>query len=295
MMKTMRKKRIAVAGSTSAVGRYLIEELKTEYDFIRISRHKNQTDIYTDLSNNLNTIILPENVDLLLILSAVTKANNDKEILHLFDVNVQGTLKLCIRAKEKGIKKIIYLSSISALSNIYDMGFGYYAISKKNAEDVIKYYCMENEIPLCILRPSQIYGDSMSFKKNQPFFYHILEKAWKGEDIYIYGTNDALRNYIYITDLITVLQNIIEKGVTGTYSVISPQYVRLSEIAKTAVTIFESPSKIAFLNDKPSIKDLAHYAVGDIYSILEIDAKQVISLERGMQLIKDNLFSSLHL
>lgn len=291
----MYKRKIAVAGSTSAVGRYLIEKLKMEYDFIGISRNRNQIDIYTDLSNNLENIMLPENADLLLILSAVTNATNEEEIIHLFDVNVQGSLKLCMKAKEKGIKKIIYMSSISALSGISDMGFGYYAISKKNAEDVIKYYCMENNIQLCILRPSQIYGDSMYFQKNQPFFYLVLEKAWKGEEIHLFGTNDALRNYIYITDLITVLQNIIDKDITGTYSVISPQYVRLSEIAKTAINIFGSPSKIRFLSDKPSVKDLAYYAVGDIYSILDIDTKQLISLEKGIQLIKDNLFSTIHL
>jgi nucleoside-diphosphate-sugar epimerase len=45
-----------------------------------------------------------------------------------------------------------------------------YALTKKQGDELAESYCRANKIPLTILRPSQIYGDSDSFAKHQPFF-----------------------------------------------------------------------------------------------------------------------------
>lgn len=271
-------KNIAIIGSTSAVGIYLKKELEKENNVIMVGREA--ADVYYDVQEDMSKLHFPDAIDVLVCLFAIVRTDNDESILELMNVNVNCALKMCMKAKEIGVKQVVFLSSIYAELESTDVFYSYYSLSKQYAEKVLQLYCQTNDINLCILKPSQIYGDSNIFRKNQPLIYTFVDKAMAHEDIYIYGRNDALKNLIYIDDVISVINGVIESEVTGTYNVVNEKNVRLSEIAQAAIDACCSNSKVCFLDDKPSISDNAFMADNRIYKLLQLEP--ITDIQVGM-------------
>ena len=137
-------------------------------------------------------------------------ANSDREILDMISTNVNGLIKLCIAAKRSSVQQIIYISSISAVLSENSKYFGYYSLTKKQAEEAARLYCKKNQMRLCILRPSQIFGDDEVYSKTQPLLYAMMRNAIKNKPITFYGTKDVLRNYIYADNLFLVIKKAID-------------------------------------------------------------------------------------
>lgn len=194
----------------------------------------------------------PRNIDTVIHIAASFGGKTYPEFKDAINTNVLGTLKVCQLSKELDIKHFILISSLSVCLPITSPYYTPYALTKKQAEEVTSLYCKNNKIDFTILRPSQIYGDNKSFAKQQPFFYHILEKAKNGEDIYIYGKNDALRNYIYVEDLNQIILQTIEK-ILGVFYCGTMKDVSYSTIAKNALQEYSKNGKVKFLRDKKDI------------------------------------------
>lgn len=120
---------------------------------------------------------------------------------------------------------------------------------------------------------------------HQPFFHEVIEKAQNGQDILIYGTHDALRNYIHCADLAEVINRVAAKRITGIYSCMSPVDVTFSQIAQAAQKTFNKGGKVIFLKDKPNTMDNVFNQDPAIYKKLDYYPK--ISLEAGLKRIKE--------
>lgn len=143
------------------------------------------------------------------------------------------------------------------------------------------------ELPreLCVLRPSQIYGNENVVKKNQPLIYAMIEAAKHNRNITIYGRNDALRNYIYIGDVVKTIKGVIESDIVGTYNVIYPKNIRLSEVAKIINDTWRSKGQVLFQTDKETIEDNPFFDDCDLYEKLGIN--QLVDFGEGMKKIYD--------
>lgn len=259
-------KHIAIAGSTSNLTRYLLKDIEQKYRVTLIGR-KN-ADIIWDLAENKYDIALPNDIDVLICIASVIKTTDDYEINNLMQVNVQGTLNLCIAAKRNGVKYIIYISSIYALLTCDDSYYNFYSMSKKHAEECLELYCKTNGLRLCILRPSQIYGDDHVICENQKLLYAMIKNARNNKDITIYGRNDALRNLIYIEDVVRVIVRTIESEIQGKHNIICLQNYRLSQIAKAINEIWGGKGSVIFLPDKGNIADNGFSDEGTIFRLL---------------------------
>ncbi len=278
-------KHIVIAGSTSNLTRYVLEEIKGKYKVTLIGRK--DADIIWDLTNTCN-IDFPEDVDVLICIASAMKATNDSEIYNLMQANVQGMLNLCILARKKKVRHIVYVSSIYALLTIEDSYYNFYSISKKHAEECIELYCQINKLPLCILRPSQIYGDDKVIIENQRLLYTMIENARNNQDISIYGKNDALKNFIFIKDVAKVIAGTIEKEIQGKFNVICHQNFRLSQIANTINKIWGGKGKVLFLSNKENIIDNAFYDDGYIFQLLNLP--QPLGIYEGLEEVRKSEF-----
>ena len=269
-------KKIILTGSTSALGTVLQRYTKEKYKFITVGRR--ESDINFDFSSD-EELSFPEGNDVVVHMAAQTSAISPGEIEKLLKTNVQGTLKACMAAGQCGINHFILISSIYSILDESSPNYNYYSISKKHAEEVVLEYCKKNNINLCILRPAPIYGNYM-FKKNQPLFYMMLDNAMNNRDINIWGKNDALRNYIYVENVINVLCGCIDNNISGIYDVISERNYKLSEIAETMIDECNSLSHINFLSEKDDVCDNSFFSSGEIYKILGIN--KTIDLKEGI-------------
>ncbi len=275
--------KILLIGSTSSLSQSLIPKLEQIGTVITAGR-KN-CDFLIDLSDAKKSIVLPRGIDVLIHTAAHFGGETDSEILEAENVNVLGTLKICQAAVQAMAKHFILISSMSAILKENSEYYGIYALSKRHSEEIAKFYCSIYSLPLTILRPSQIYGNQDNFSSHQPFIYSMIDNAEKGEPIRIYGSKDAIRNYIHIDDLNEIILRATEQKIEGTYSCMSPTDVAYSRVANAALDAFQSKGSLHFLKDKEDIPDNIFEKDNSLYE--KINFYPQISIEAGMKMIAE--------
>lgn len=280
--------KILIVGGSSTVGRSLKEALSESFEIITAGRKG--CDITIDLRDQMESYKLPEGLDAIIHTAAQFGIRDDQQILDTEDVNVLGTLKLCQSAFQAKAKHFIFISSIYSSLSRESVNYNFYSLSKKHAEEVAGLYCSTHNIPLTIIRPSPLYGNDDGFKVHQPFFYLMMDKAERGENITLYGNRDPVRNYLHIDDLIEIIKRIIVKRIEGTFSCSFTTDVSFSRIANAAYAAFNSQGKIEFLRDKPDIPDVIFEKDFSLYD--KINFSPEISIETGIKnLAKSRLTS----
>lgn len=118
----------------------------------------------------------------------------------------------------------------------------------------------------------------------------MIDSGKKKEDIAIYGSHDALRNYIYIDDLTTIISKVVSLKVEGIYSCMQMTDLTYSQIAKAVNAAFNSNGKIIFLKEKENIADNIFEKEDSLYE--KINFYPRISIEEGMKIIANHLYKS---
>lgn len=246
-------KKIAICGYSSSVGKGFISRYKKDFEFVKLGRRED-ADIYVDLRDRKldGDIDKLRGCNALINLSAQVSDETDEAILDLIGVNVLGALYLAEICHQYQIPQYINMSSISAIYTPDDEYYGFYAQSKKSAEEFLECYCRRTNVALCILRPAAIYGEE-SFAAHQRLLYGIIDKVKNKDTITIYGKCDAHRNYIHINTLSDVVAGVIREGVTGIYNVVCRNNQTLTEIVSDLNRFFDGSSEVEFLEDKPNI------------------------------------------
>ncbi len=273
------RKKVLIIGANSAFAKDVAPILAGQHEVITAG--KTGCDVYCDIPG---TVTIPDGVDVVINFAASFGGTSDEDISDALRTNVQGTLEICKASKKAGVAHIISISSIFTLLDETSPSYSIYALTKKHADELATFYCRLNRLPLTILRPSRIYGDSDRFEKNQPFLYHLIRKAESGDDIAIFGKHDPERNYIHTADLAEVIMKVIDQRVEGAYATTYPTNVTYSQIAKAAQKIFGRGGKVSFLDDKPDIPNDEFPLDQSLYQ--NTDFQPQISIEAGIERIK---------
>lgn len=272
-------KKILVTGPTSAVGSNFIKFVETKYKIVTLGRR--ESDIIFDFTGN-DIPVIPEGVDSIVHFAGMLSAKDDNEILSMFHLNVSGLLKICMAARQSGVKQVIYISSVSAAISKESEYYGYYSLTKKQAEEQAALYCRQYQISLCIIRPSQIFGKDHSYAKSQSLLYLMMQNAAKNKPVNIYGSYDAVRNYIYADNLFFIIDKAIEVCSADKIDVIDERNYKLSEIANIIIETFDSKSSVLFLNDKPDISDNGFFSKENYFVKWDIP---FIDFEEGIEIM----------
>jgi UDP-glucose 4-epimerase len=208
--------KILVVGATSALGAVLLPVLSEFADVTTAGRK--DCDLHLDLADSADAIGWSDHFETVIELAAHFGGETDEAMLEAEDVNALGTLKLCQAAVRANASHFVLISSMFVCLPETSEYFGIYPLSKRHAEEVARLYCHERSLPLAIVRPSQIYGDSERFRIHQPFLYAMVDNAERSQDIAIYGTRDPRRNYIHADDVAAVIARVVKRRVEGTYA-----------------------------------------------------------------------------
>lgn len=245
--------RILIVGGTSSLAIALKPVLSEFAEVITAGRAG--CDIYLDLSDPVEQFLLPEGIDVVINTAAHFGGKEYEQMYQAENVNVLGTLKLCQACTSAKVKQLVLISSIFVGLDKSSPFYCIYALSKKHSDEVAQLYSSTYGLPLAIIRPSQFYGAGSAYRKHQPFLSMIIDKAANDEDILIYGSNDALRNFIHIEDVARVISLAIRRKIVGTYACMNIENVSYSQIAAAAIEAFGSKSLIKFLAEQPDIPD----------------------------------------
>lgn len=270
--------RVLIVGGNSSLARVLIPILSEFAEIFTAGR--SGCDIRLDLSESLTQLQLPQGIDVLINTAATFDSTNQGMLYEAECINAMGTLKLCQLCTDTGISHMVQISSIFADLDTRSPFFNAYALSKRHADELAQHYSDKTCLSLTIIRPSQFYGIGPAFREHQPFFFSMIDKVAKGEDVTIYGKHDARRNFIHVEDVANVIAQAVLKKTFGNFSCMQLEPVRYSDIVRAAAAAFKSNSQIRFLVEHKDIADNVFPFDNTLFELLDYYPR--ISLAQGM-------------
>jgi len=264
--------KILITGSAGFVGQHLVKELSGKHEVINYD--------LVDGQDVLDSILLTKKllgVDLIIHLAAFISAQESwQKPMDYMRNNALGTLSVINCAIKAGVKKVIFFSSAAVKAKPLTP----YAVSKISAEEIVKLY--SNKINTVIVRPENIYG--LGQKANYGYVIHNFINAVKsGNKITIFGLGKQSRDFIYIDDVINVIEKLINFEIKSG-SVISlgtGKQTKILDLAKLVMVVMNKKVGIHF--DKKRAEPIKSVADTRMLSALEINAKKFVDIKMGIK------------
>jgi len=271
--------KVLIVGGTSALSQVLKPALAPFAEVITAGR--SGCDIDLNLGTAADRLDLPTDIDVVVNAAASFGGKTFEDMFSTESVNVLGVLNLCQACQAAKVKQLVLVSSIFTALDSASRFYSIYSLSKRHSDELAQLYCGAAGLPLTIVRPSQFYGAGPAQRKHQPFLSMLIDKAAKGEDILLYGSNDAKRNFIHVEDVAKAIALLIQRGITGTYTCMSPRNVSYSEVAHAAIAAFGSKSTVTFARDQPDVPDNVFDMDESLFQLLNWYPE--ISIAEGMR------------
>lgn len=147
---------------------------------------------------------------------------------------IQGTKCMLKLAKEKRVKKIIYLSSMEAYGivgkseKVKENELGYldldnirscYPEGKRACECLCKGYHAEYGVPTIQIRLAQTFGAGIHYEENR-VFAQFARSAMKKSPIVLHTAGKSEGNYVYTSDAVQAILFLLLHGIEGeTYNI----------------------------------------------------------------------------
>ncbi|HEU4965995.1 MAG TPA: NAD(P)-dependent oxidoreductase [Candidatus Saccharimonadales bacterium] len=273
------KPTVLIIGASSVVAQAVIPRLRKDYTIITAGRQG--CDVKCDIGEGVS---IPREVDAVVNFAASFGGVEGLDAVEAAKVNVLGVARICEAVKRAGAAQLILISSIFAALLEGDPQFSLYALTKRQGDELAAAYCGRIGVPLAVLRLARVYGDTDAFRKGQPFFYDLVDKAQAGEDVTLYGDHEVRRSYIHAADVAEILCRVIEQKISGSFSCLCLPEETYSSIATAAQKVFDKDGTLVHLKDKPAPPDDVVPYSNVLYE--KIGYTPQISMETGIKRIK---------
>ena len=212
---------ITLIGASGFVGTRLITQLGTEnctnLDKNNSAKYPEITIIQDIRENNLVNAI-PSSTKTIVLLAAEHRDDVSPTSLY-YDVNVEGTRNVLNAMDEKGIKNIVFTSSVAVFglnktnpdeSHPVDP-FNHYGKSKWQAEEVLREWFSKDpgNRSLTIIRPTVIFGE-----RNRGNVYNLLKQIASGKFMMV-GKGTNKKSMAYVGNIVAFIQYLIETQKPG--------------------------------------------------------------------------------
>ena len=163
-----------------------------------------------------------------------------------------------------------------------------YAASKASADHLVRAFYQTYGLPTLITNCGNNYGPYQYPEKLIPL---MIQKAFRGEPLPVYGRGDQIRDWIHVEDHVTALLCVLERGQPGeTYVVGSRQELRNIDLVNRLCEILDAQVSdsphcphselISFVEDRPGHDQ--RYAINPAKIERDLGWQPKISLEQGL-------------
>lgn len=287
--------KIMITGGAGFIGSHLCDEfLKDNHEIIVLTRNKSNS---ANISHILNKITL-EQVDVTdftklgnsieknkpeVIIHLAGETSHSKSFenpLHDIDVNAKSTLFILEKIRTMNLQcRFILGSTFIVIGRPEKLPVNeetpcnpttLYASNRLASEHYCKIYQNMYGLDTLIFRITNSFGPREQHIPNKNAINFLIYKAFKGEEITIYDEGNFFRDIIYVSDVVSAIKTIMQKGKPGNIYWISSATKTwfyelgnwLKEITNTEVKYIESPQYAKkvdvgnFLVDNSKMKSL---------------------------------------
>ena len=215
--------RYLVVGGNGFMGRHLVERLLEGESRVRVYGRSGLRDasggvefVEGELGNYGLIKEAVEGIDVVyhLVSTTLPKTSNDDPV---YDVrsNLVDTVQLLEACVAAGVRKVVFSSSVGVygmpktlpISEDHPTNPTFsYGIVKLAIEKYLELFRYLYGLEYAALRISNPYGPYQNPKAQQGVMGIILQRLYKGETMTVWGDGTALRDYLYVSDLVDALQ-----------------------------------------------------------------------------------------
>lgn len=165
------------------------------------------------------------------------QANNVRSIVYLSSLEVYGTVSDDAKAINENFQGYVDLTDVRSSYNMM----------KRLCETLCYSYYKEYEVPVKMVRPSQIIPYNIEDNDNR-IYAQFGKKAAAGEDIELHTIGDSARQYISIDDAVDGILTVLHKGKNGeAYNMTNEScYISAKEMAYFVQCNFNPHGKVCF-------------------------------------------------
>lgn len=225
----MKSERILVIGANGQIGSVLVEYLRGIYgenqviaSDLKVNSERQEYFEVLDANNGkaLDEIVKRHRITQIYHLAAILSARGELDPLNTWQINMQTYFNVLEVARNNGVKKIFYPSSIAVFgAHVHGQAdqFSYldpstvYGISKAAGENWSNYYFNRYGMDIRSLRyPGIISYQSMPGGGTTDYAVDIYHKAVKGEDFECFLKEDTTLPMIYMNDALDATVRLME-------------------------------------------------------------------------------------
>ena len=275
---------ILVTGSSGFIGRKVLEKLP-------------KLGVITDYNNsmrinlqNIDEVMKIDSADIVIHLAGKTP-KKELKWNDYFNNNISSTLNILEYCIIKNVKKLIYVSNYiygnpkySPIDEIHPINpHNSYSESKYLGERLCKFYCDKMNINLIILRPFNIYGESM----NKNFLLSNLINSIKTDQKMTIVNKDSRRDFLHVDDFVDLILKIKDYNCKfEIFNVGTGISFSFNEIIEKIEKITSKKLNLEYLEDKKIFMDDIK---ADISKIKEkLDWKPRIGIDEGLKRMLKN-------
>lgn len=288
--------RVLVIGGNGFIGSHLVDVLSRAGHKVRVFDRSPELfrsplqDVEYRLHNFNDSAALAEALDgvdiVYHLLSTTVPSTSNLDPVADIQNNLIGTVKLLQLMQQKGITRIVYLSSGGTVYGIPEV----VPISERHPLQPICSYgvvkvAIENYLLMfqklygfrpVILRPSNPYGERQGHGGVQGVVGTFLRKVRADEEIEVWGDGSVVRDFIHVSDLAGLCLKVIEHDTCGIFNV-------GSGVGHSILDILNAVERVTGKKLAPVFKPARGYDVPRV--ILDVSqAKQVLGWKPVVEL-----------
>lgn len=165
------------------------------------------------------------------------------------EVNVLGAVTLLEAARLAAVKRYVFASSVYVFSE----SGSFYRASKQAAERFVETYHSRYDLDYTILRYGSLYGPRAD-RHNGVF--RMLQQALDDQCIVYGGNEDAVREYIHVTDAARLSMQVLEPKYANRHLVLTgTERMRVRDVMQMIAEMMPSDVKLEFVKGNP----ISHY------------------------------------
>lgn len=232
--------KILVTGANGFLGRYFHNfNMMENHEFIWGSTSDKHLTIFEDCYRDVGKL---KNIDAIIHFASVIPVSFDTAgYENVFLKNCEMMKNLIGIAARQQLKKFIYISSFGSMQNpkLLDIK-DYYTLSKITGElmcNMLSQYGTE----MASLRISSPYGE---FFKTKNVINIFLEKAFKRQNIHVFGSGKRQQNFTYAGDIVNAIELCFKKKVHGVYNIVAEKNTSMLELARVINELTDNTAEI---------------------------------------------------